>query len=323
MATEVVHVTPKHVSDRLRQRNDVPKTTVLYSVLLAIVGVGCISYGSVLAAESEASPLATSFFRFALAAPFCLILGIVSDRGFGGFVRLVGRWQVWLAAIAFASTIGLWFEGQRMSSVASAGAVHNLAPVVVVGLGWVLYRKLPGYVGVFGLLIAILGGFVLVYEDAVILGHDALIGDELALASAVTLAIYYLCIEKVSSEASAFTLIGLVTVIAAPCVLAATLVSGEQLLPESSTGWAILFGVAFLGQIGGQAALARAATSIGAFGISTISLAEPALAALLALVVLSQPVTAFEWLGILVLALGVAFAQAGFRRTSQDPKESD
>lgn len=297
-------------------------SAILSAVVLAIAGVGSIAYGSVLAAQSEAGPFATSFFRFALAAPLCLAFGLLSDRGPAGFTRLIGRWQVWLAGFAFAATVGLWFEGQRLSSVAGAGAVHNLAPVVVVGIGWIVYRSLPRPTGIVGLLLAVLGGFILVYEDFVALGRDAVIGDELALASAVTLAVYFLCIEKVSSEASAFTLIGLTAAIAAPFVLSAALVLGEDVLPETVSGWAVLFGVALFGQIGGQAALARASVSIGAFGISTVSLAEPALAAVLALIILSQPVSVGEWLGILILAFGVALARSGFRRFSSDTHDA-
>lgn len=288
-----------------------------------MAGVASIAYGSVLAAESEAGPVATSFFRFALASPICLAFGLLFDRGTGNLVRLFGRWQVWLAGAAFALTVGLWFAGQRISSVAGAGAVHNLAPVVVVGIGWLVFKALPRPSGLVGLLLAILGGVILVYEDFATLGHDALIGDELALTSAVTLAVYFLCIEKVSTSASAFTIIGLVTAIAAPFALLAAILLGEPLLPASPSGWAVLFGVALFGQIGGQAALARASVAIGAFGISTVSLAEPALAALLAFTILAQPVSIGEWLGICVLAVGVALAQNGFTRLaadSHDPK---
>ncbi|MEM9496563.1 MAG: DMT family transporter [Pseudomonadota bacterium] len=292
--------------------------SVLSSLLLAMAGITSIAYGSVLAAESEVGPVATSFFRFALAAPVCIAFGLLFDRGVENFVRLFWQWQVWVAGAAFALTVGLWFQGQRISSVAGAGAVHNLAPVFVVGIGWLLFNALPRPSGLVGLLLAILGGVILVYEDFTALGGEALIGDELALASAVTLAVYFLCIEKVSTSASAFTVVGLVTAIAAPFALLAAVLLREPLLPANSSGWAILFGVALLGQIGGQAALARASVAIGAFGISTVSLAEPALAALLALAILSQPVSIGEWLGISVLAIGVALAQNGFKRLASD-----
>lgn len=294
---------------------------ILPSVLLAVAGVGSIAYGSVLAAESEAGPLATSFFRFVLAAPVCLLLGVIIDRGTSGITRLIRHWQVWLAGIAFAATIGLWFEGQRLSTVAGAGAVHNLAPVVVVGIGWLAYRALPRPSGLVGLALAIVGGLLLVYEDFAALGPDALLGDELALASAVTLAIYFLCVEAMSPHASAFTLVGLAAAIAAPCVLIVEMAAGEPMVPDTTSGWAILVGVAFFGQIGGQAALARASVSIGAFGVATVSLAEPALAAILALLILAQPVALGEWVGIAVLALGVALAQQGARRMGPAKQE--
>lgn len=291
---------------------------ILSSVLLAIAGVSSIAYGSVLAAESETGPVATSFFRLILAAPFCLALGMLRDRGASGVLTLITLWQVWLGGAAFAATLGLWFEGQRLSTVAGAGAVHNLAPVVVVGIAWVVYRVLPRPSGIIGLLVAILGALLLVHEDVMAVGENALLGDELALLSAFTLAIYFLCIEKASAEASAFTLIGLTATIAAPCAFLAALLLGDEMLPATNSGWLILIGVAFFGQIVGQAALARAAVTIGAFGISTVSLAEPAIAAVLALLLIAQPVSVVEWLGIGVLALGVALAQNGFRRSHAD-----
>ncbi|MEM1129094.1 MAG: DMT family transporter [Pseudomonadota bacterium] len=298
------------------------RSAVLSSVLLAIAGIASIAYGSVLAAESESGPLATSFFRFSLAAPFCLAIGLLIDRGAAGALRLIGRWQIWLAGLAFAATVSLWYEGQRLSTVASAGAVHNLAPVVVIGIGWIVYRTLPRPSGVVGLILVIFGGFLLVYEDFIEFGGSALLGDELALASAFTLAVYWLCIEELSEDASAFTLIGLAAAIAAPCVLVPALMSNEPLLPVNSSGWAILIGVAFFGQIGGHAALARAAVSIGAFGVTTVGLAEPALAAVLALILLAQPVSLAEWTGIGVLALGMALAQHGFRRFASGDRNS-
>ncbi len=287
------------------------------ALLVALFGVACIAGGAVLAAASEVPAIATAFWRMALAAPICLVLAFAAEGPalWRGLARLLGRRGVWIAGAAFALTLMFWYAGQRLSSVASTSALHNLAPVLLVTVGWLFHGRKPCVTTALGVAAATSGAILVALHGGSI-SERTLQGDALACFAAAALAVYYAQVSRLGAAAGAWTIMAAVSLIAAPLLAAATLVLETRAIPVTAIGWVKLAALAVLAQAMGQACLARAARSLGPVGISAAALAEPGFAAALAIGVLAAPAYGAQLLGVALISAGIWFSQNPRRRAA-------
>ncbi len=300
---------------RTHRRFGVPRAEGVPFVL-GLFGVSCIGAGAVLAAASEIDPISTAFWRFAIAAPCCFALALFTG-GAGDVSRGLDLLRcpfAWGAAVAFAMVIPLWYSAQLLSSVASANALHNLAPVFVILLGWLLFAARPELPVTLGIALGV-AGVATMAMGAGARSDRALEGDALACLAALALAAYYLLIVRIETLVTAWGLMGFVSLVGATLLGLALALAGGVAAPSDVAGWIVLAGVAVLGQIGGQACLARAVRAIGAARASALTLAEPAIAALLAYLFLAQALPRSEAVGIALIAAGLLLCRPDSRIT--------
>jgi drug/metabolite transporter (DMT)-like permease len=134
-------------------------------------------------------------------------------------------------------------------------------------------------------------------------------GDALALLSAATLAAYYAAVTQASRGCSAWTVLAAISLLTALILFAVAMLSEPVLQPSSFHGWAALGLLALLGQAIGQACLAQASRCLGAIGVSTMTLAEPALAAVFALALIGSPLMPPHVAGLALITAGLWFSQ--------------
>ncbi len=301
----------------MTDRNPAQRPTAALALLVALFGVACIAGGAVLAATSEVPAVATAFWRMALAAPICLALAFLAEGPalWRSLARLLARGGVWIAGAAFALTLIFWYAGQRLSSVASTSALHNLAPVLLVTVGWLFHGRKPRVTTALGVAAATAGAILVALHGGSIT-ERTLQGDTLACFAAAALAVYYAQITRLGGVAGAWPIMAVVSLIAAPILLATTLVFEAQAIPATASGWVKLVALAVLAQAMGQACLARAARRLGPVGISAAALAEPGLAAALAIGLLAAPAHAAQLLGVALISAGIWFSQDLRRRAA-------
>jgi drug/metabolite transporter (DMT)-like permease len=95
---------------------------------------------------------------------------------------------------------------------------------------------------------------------------------------------------------------GLVTTLV---LLPLALVSGEQLLPATGTGWLKLIGLALISQAAGQSLIAYAMAHLPATYSSVVLLLQPVTAAALAWVLLGEALGAIEIAGGVAVLIGI------------------
>lgn len=296
-------------SETLRNERRISASCVT-ALTIAALGVLCIAMGAVLAAASETPPIATAFWRMVIAAPLCLSLAVVSHgrTTLRSMQMLLSERWAWIAGGAFALMLIFWYTGQRLSSVASTSALINLAPVLIVTIGWLLTGCKPRAMIFLGVTAAFSGAAFLALHSGS-LSERALHGDALACAAAVPLALYYATITRLSRTADAWSIMAAVSVVAAPILLVCALCFGSDIAPVSAVGWGKVILLAIFSQVLGQACLAHASRKLGAIGISSVALAEPAVAALLAMALLGAPIAVLQVLGIALVIIGIWFSQ--------------
>jgi len=102
-------------------------------------------------------------------------------------------------------------------------------------------------------------------------------------------------------------------VVSAVVLLPVALLSGEELLVTSAYGWAILLGLALLSHAGGQSLIAYALAHLPAAFSSVGLLLQPVTAALLAWLLLGEPVSVWQAAGGIVILYGIFLARRGSR----------
>ena len=285
------------------------------AAFLCLLAGGCaIAFAPIFVRLSETGPVASAFWRCALAAPLLWIWAWRTDPA-SSLGEAQGEGKQWPALIAaglfFAGDLGVWHFSILFTSVATSTVLANLAPIFVTLAGWLIWRTQVTRVFLLGMGAAIVGMFVLVGPEFN-QGGRPLLGD---LLGALTGAFYggYMVAVKVLRDANASTarLMAWSTTITALVLLPIALAFPQPFLPLGMGGWMVLIGLALITQILGQGLIAYAFAHLPA-SISSVSLLiQPVMAALYAWVLFREAVGPAQWIGGAIVLGGIWLAKRG------------
>jgi drug/metabolite transporter (DMT)-like permease len=273
-------------------------------------GAICIALSPIWVRVSEVGPIASAFWRVALAVPLLWALFSFSSKGRktldkSQFILLLA------AGIAFAGDLAFWHWSIRYTSVANSTLLANLASIFVTLAAWVLWKQRPSRLFVAGLAAALLGVGLLVRAS---LGFSptALLGDALGVVTALFYAWYLLSVKGLRDRGAAtLQLMAVTTSVTAAILLPVALASGEALLAPSGAGWLKLLGLAWISHAAGQGLIAYALAHLPAAFSAVGLLLQPVMAAAFAWLLLSEPVSALQALGGAVVLAGIYLAHRG------------
>lgn len=281
-----------------------------FAALLA--GAAAVGASAIFVRLSELGALPSAFFRPFLAIPaIWLWLAITPDesemrrpRDAADYGRLL------LAGAFFAGDLAFWHLSLHHTSVANATLLANAAPVFVVIGGWVLFRRRVRRTFLGGMALALAGGACLV-GGTLSLDPANLRGDAYGVATAVFLASYLMAVERLRAHFSAATIMLWTSIGTAAALLPVALATGETMVAVTPYGWAMLLGLGLVSHAGGQGliayALAHLPASLAAVGL----LFEPVAAAVMAIIVLAEPLSAWQTVGGGIILWGIMIARRG------------
>jgi drug/metabolite transporter (DMT)-like permease len=271
-----------------------------------------IAFAPLFVRWSEVGPSATAFYRLLLALPFLGLwmawrpevpTNVSCDRP---------GWTLALPGLFFAADLALWHWSIQLTSVANATLFANLAPIFVTIGARFLFRERITVTFLLGLALA-LGGAVLVMGNSFRLTHRHVVGDLLGLATAVFYAGYLLSVKHARGHQSTAQVMLWTSLAACPVLWIVAAASGERLVPLGTVGWATVMGLAVVSQIGGQGLIAYAFAHLPASFSSVSLLIQPVVAALLAALILNEPLHPLQVAGGIVVLAGIAVAGRGMR----------
>jgi len=294
--------------------------TARIALLALLSGAAAIAFAPIFVRWSEVGPSATAFWRIALALPplaLWMAAGRRRDAGRqAGGLPSTDRRRLLLAGLFFAADLAVWHWSIRYTSVANSTLLANFAPVFVTLGGWLLLGQAVTGRFLLGMSLALAGAWLLmsgkVSAPAPVAGQP-LLGDALGLLTAVFYASYILAVADLRQRCSTATIMVWSGAACAPALLVAALLSGETLLPATAGGWWVLIGLALVSQVLGQSLIAAALATLPAAFSSVGLLFQPLCAALLAWLLLAEPLGARQALGGAVVIAGVALSRSGVR----------
>ena len=249
-----------------------------------ITGSACLAFGPLLVRLADVGPMASAFWRLALAVPFLLLLARAAG-GPGSLKRPAPRVLALgaLAGLAFAVDLAVWHLGILRTTLANSTLLANAATFLLPLYGLVVLGQRPGRMQQLALAVAAAGMALLLGRSAE-LSPQHLAGDLLCLAAALFYTIYLVAIEKVRGQVDAMPALALATLAGAVCLapLAALFDSPPAGGGASSfwpQDWTPILGLAIGSQVIGQGLIVYAVRHLSPLVIGLSLLVQPAISA--------------------------------------------
>lgn len=288
------------VQDKVQSRIALPAVAV---------GVLAVSAAAIFIRLADAPALAVSFWRCFLGVLVLLPLAAARREE---VPRGRTFWVALASGVALGAHFGFWISSLDYTSVAASVVLVTTQPVFVAILAYLLFGERTSPVSLAGILVAIAGTAVIAGDGSH--GSSAFVGNALALAGAVMVAVYVL-IGRSARSGGVGVLPYVITVYssASATLLVVALASGTQLWGYSAETWFWLGAITLGPQIMGHTVFNWALRYVEASIVSGVILAEPVVAAFLAWLVLSEKPGALTVVGGAVVLVGLYLLLRGYR----------
>ncbi len=282
-----------------------------------LLGSALLAFGPLLVRMADTGPVASAFWRLALALPVLLILARRE-------VTFSARPKLALPVIAamlgagvlFAADLASWHIGIGMTKMANATLFGNSASIILAIWAVVIARRWPQLNEGAALLFALAGAALLMgssYEAS----RDNLIGDLFCLLAGIFYAAYVLLMQRARDSAGSWEVLTISTAAGALPLLAAAWLMQEAILPHD---WTPLLILALSSQILGQGLLIYALPYFSGLVIGLALLIQPAMAALIGWASYGERLALAEIIGAVLV--GAALVLARLPSGARAPKSS-
>jgi drug/metabolite transporter (DMT)-like permease len=251
---------------------------------LAMVG---ISFAAPLIRYSSAHPLVIALWRLVFSLAL-IIAFLIPQRGWRQWRQLDRRGMALAlgAGVMLALHFWSWNSSLQYTTVAASVVLVNTQPVIIAALSAAWLREAPSRGQWSGIALAMLGALVIVLPDlrsgAGLGSERALFGDLLALAGAVTAALYYLTGRRLRRTLDLWPYVALVYGACLATLVAIALAIDAPILPQPAREWWIFAALAAGPMMLGHTGMNWALRYLPAYSVNLTTLAEPLGATLLA-----------------------------------------
>ncbi len=242
-----------------------------------LLGSALLAFGPLLVRLADTGPIASAFWRMALAAPVLLAVAW-ARRDIG--TRLAARHLPFgvaaLAGAFFAADLAVWHLGILRTTTANATLFANTTAFMLAGWAILVRGERPTRSTLRALLLA-LAGAVLLLGTSAQLSPANLLGDVLSLAAAAFYTGYLLTIMRLRDRFTTSTVLALSTVSSALLLLPVALLEPAAFWP---TDWRPVAALAVSSQLAGQGLMVFASGRLPAIVVGLGLLVQPLVSAI-------------------------------------------
>ncbi len=278
------------VETTISQAKAAPRRSYMFAALLA--GNVAIAFGPLLVRYASTGPVASGFWRLALAVPFLTFFAYRSGFRWRAVSGTTMAMMI-TAGLFFAADIAVWHIGLFQTKMGNATLFANCASLILVVYGVILARALPGWMQIIAVLLAILGSALLMGQSLE-LSPQHLVGDLLCLLGGILYAVYLVIMIRVRATTDSWGSLAIASTAAATGMLPVALILGEQIIPAD---WTPLLILAFSSQIFGQGCLTYALPHFSPLVIGLALLIQPVLSATTGWFAFGEVMTAQDIIG--------------------------
>lgn len=284
----------------------------LLAFSLLLIGGIATGFNGIFMRLSDVSPLASAFWRFALAAPFFWVWALsVEKRDLAEKRRIsLGKGLI-LTGFYFATNVGFFHMSLHYTTVSNSSLLLNFSPVFIALWMWKIHHTRFAKIFIVGMCLAIFGAALLIGPNIAMSGTH-IVGGTLALCAAMLYGAYQLLVKASRVRYSSARLMAWATTISAITILPMALFLGGQFWPANLHAWLPLLGLTLVVQILGQATIAYASAHLPA-ALSSVSLAVmPLTATIAAWFLFNESLGPLQLVGGFLLLLGIFLSTRGY-----------
>ena len=253
---------------------------------------------------SDVGPVATGFWRVALAAP--VLLAAAALLGQKPVRQATGLWGLLaLAGLAFAADLATWHAGIHHTTLANATLFGNAATFIFPIYAFIIARCWPTRTQGFALGMAAVGAAMLMGRSAQVSG-DHLVGDLLCLLSGTLYAVYFITMVRARGTMQPLPTLALSSLLGVAPLLIAAILLGERVMP---TDWTPILGVAIVSQLIGQGLMIYALGHLAPLLVGIALLTQPIVAGAIGWIVYGERLGAPEFLGAALVGLALVLVR--------------
>ena len=253
---------------------------------------------------ADVGPLASGFWRLALAIPFLFLIARGSGQRFGRIGP--GLWAATiLAGGFFALDLGCWHIGILHTKLANAALFGNVSTFFFPAYGFIVTRTLPGRWQVLAIALAAMGTALLLGRSYQ-LSPDRLAGDLFCLAAGLSYTGYMIAVDRARATLGTWPTLAIATVAAAALLLPAALLIEGSLWPHH---WGPLVALAIGSQVVGQGLLVYAIGTLPPLIVGLALLTQPLVAAAIGWGIYGERLTAPDVAGALAIAAALVLVR--------------
>jgi drug/metabolite transporter (DMT)-like permease len=288
----------------MNSSDDSPPRYRFLPLAALLVGNVALALGPWLVRLADSGPIAAGFWRLALALPILLLL---ARREGPPAVPVTRAMLLTVAAggVFFALDLASWHVGIGYTRLGNAALFGNSGSIILMIWGFVIWHRWPRSREWLAILAALVGAAVLLGRSFEI-SAQTLIGDLFCLLAGLFYAGYLIIIKGARRGLGSWRLLSWSTAAGVPVLLAAALLNGEPVWPQS---WGPVVALALSSQLVGQGLLVYAMRRFTPLAIGLALLSQPAIAALAGWLAFGETLGVIDILGMMLLAAALVIAR--------------
>ena len=250
-----------------------------------------------------APSMAIGFWRLTMALPFFAI-PILSKKSDREVLKSIDRkdmlWCFVSGAFLFGHFYSL-FNAVKFTNVAAASVLAALHPLVVLLVTVFIYKKKVSWKSVAAIIVALIGGAIIVGADINAIAGGRMIGNIYALMAGVFMGLYFSVGDHVRKRVEGRFYVLLVFFSCWVCFSAGMLITGTSAVSYTLMDFVYIAAMAVICQIGSHAVFNMCIGHVSSLYVSTWEAGEPIFSTLLGIIFLSQIPTVYEIIGCVIV----------------------
>lgn len=282
------------------------RSHVATALIAALIANAALATGPLFVRMADVGPVSAAFWRLIIATP--ILFAAATAMGEKPLALARGRWWILgIAGVVFALDLASWHIGIVRTTLANSTLFGNSASLIFPIYGFVVARAWPSRMQGAALLLAALGGALLLGRSAE-LSSRHLAGDLFCLAAGVFYAVYFALMARVRASLAPVPALALSSLATIPPLLVIALAMGEQIVPHL---WWPLLALAIVSQLIGQGCMIYALGHLSPLVIGIALLVQPAVGAALGWIIFDEKLGGADLVGAALVALALVLVRQG------------
>ncbi len=277
-----------------------PITLPRWPLVALLLGSALLAFGPMLVRLADVGPVASAFWRMALATPVLLLVALMVRRRDPPPLSLAQLpWGLaFVAGGFFAADLAAWHLGIVRTSTANATLFANTTAFMLAGWAIFVRGEKPAPATLRALALAFAGALLLFGTSAQV-SPEHLLGDLLSLLAAAFYTGYLLTIIRLRDTLGTSTVLAMSTLMSAILLLPAALIEPAAFWPGN---WQPVVALAVSSQLAGQGLMVFATGRLPAAIVSIGLLLQPLVSAAAGWLAFGEQLGPLELLGAALIA---------------------